>query len=87
MINIIKVIITVIVIFLAVSALSLNLKLDSEKSGFAEDPRDSSRKIFINSNGINYTYLEQIGTESQTGEILLGIQIINRDSPLNREGK
>lgn len=87
MINIIKVIIIVIVIFLAVLTLSFKLRVKSEKSGFAEDPRDRSRKIFIRNDGTNHTYLEQIGTKEETGEILLGIQIINIDSTLNGEGK
>lgn len=72
----IKVIAYTILLFVSMFFISIGTKEPDTNSGFAEDPRDSNRQIYIDDTGNQYRYLEEYGTENETGEILQGIQVI-----------
>ena len=73
-----KLVVILVGVFLSIFLINYYIFGVDSNSGFADDPRDPSKKIYIDKEDGQYRYVDQSGVTEDTGEILHGIQIINK---------
>lgn len=66
----------VVAFFVLLFLINYLLSETSDNSGFAPDPRDPTRQIYIEDSGTQHGYIEENGVTEETGETLYSIQII-----------